>query len=333
MFAILTIEKNAREFTTFAHMTRGRYLMDGMHPLIQFIFLASLSLTFLVIFTMTGMYLVRPLFGITTMDVVMQNALAHPDIVAQNINQLNALKFLQFMSSIGAFLIPAIFFAMLKFPGGDFLMLNRHIRFSLVIMAILILVISAPFISFTYEINQRLVLPSFMSNLEEMMKNSEDAAHSMESLFLKMPTVIDLAVNLILIAIIPALAEELLFRGCVQQVMKEWFRNVHVAIWVTAFIFSFIHFEFYGFLPRLLLGAMLGYLFYWSGSLWVPIIAHTLNNGLQVLLSYLYDHGMIAFNINSDEAVPVYLILVSIVMGAGLLYAFKRISDQRKFIY
>mgnify|MGYP007071088845 CR=1 FL=1 len=143
--------------------------MDGMHPLIQFIFLASLSLTFLVIFTMTGMYLVRPLFGITTMDVVMQNALAHPDIVAQNINQLNALKFLQFMSSIGAFLIPAIFFAMLKFPGGDFLMLNRHIRFSLVIMAILILVISAPFISFTYEINQRLVLPSFMSNLEEMM--------------------------------------------------------------------------------------------------------------------------------------------------------------------
>ena len=148
-----------------------------------------------------------------------------------------------------------------------------------------------------------------------------------------MPTVIDLAVNLILIAIIPALAEELLFRGCVQQVMKEWFRNVHVAIWVTAFIFSFIHFEFYGFLPRLLLGAMLGYLFYWSGSLWVPIIAHTLNNGLQVLLSYLYDHGMIAFNINSDEAVPVYLILVSIVMGAGLLYAFKRISDQRKFIY
>ncbi|MBA2422344.1 MAG: hypothetical protein H0V61_03880, partial [Chitinophagales bacterium] len=99
------------KITTFARMTRGRFLMDGMHPLIQLLYLTVISITFLSLFTLLGMYLVKPLFGITTIDLVTQNAIINPDAVALNKNQVNALKFLQFMSSIGAFLIPAILFA------------------------------------------------------------------------------------------------------------------------------------------------------------------------------------------------------------------------------
>ncbi|MBA2407802.1 MAG: CPBP family intramembrane metalloprotease, partial [Chitinophagales bacterium] len=319
------------KITTFARMTRGRFLMDGMHPFIQLLYLTVMSITFFSLFTLLGMYLVKPLFGITTIDVVTQNALTNPEAVALNPNQVNALKLLQFMASIGAFLIPAILFAFMKFPGGDFLRLNTRLRLPLILLAIIIFSIVAPFISFTYELNQGLNLPGGFNELEKVMRDAEDAAEKLTSLFLKMPVPSDLFINVILIAILPAISEELLFRGCIQQVMKEWWKNIHVAIWVTAVVFSFIHFEFYGFLPRLLLGALLGYLFYWSGNLWVPIIAHALNNGGQVVLAYLHEHGVIQFDIMADESLPAYIIVISTLAAIAFLFLFRRISDQRKF--
>ncbi len=90
------------------------------------------------------------------------------------------------------------------------------------------------------------------------------------------------------IAVVAGLAEELIFRGCLQQIMQQIVKNKHIAVWVTAFIFSAIHFQFYGFLPRMLLGALLGYLFLWSGNIWVPIIVHTANNVIGVITAYLY---------------------------------------------
>jgi membrane protease YdiL (CAAX protease family) len=144
---------------------------------------------------------------------------------------------------------------------------------------------------------------------------------------------VDLIINLIVLAIIPAFAEELLFRGCIQQVLKEWSKNAHVAIWGTAILFSFVHFEFYGFLPRMLLGALLGYLFYWSGNLWVPIIAHLVQNGGQVVLAYMHDHGLTSIDITSDEPLPVSWKIISLVGTIALIYFFRRASDNRKFIY
>jgi membrane protease YdiL (CAAX protease family) len=85
--------------------------------------------------------------------------------------------------------------------------------------------------------------------------------------------------------------------------------------------------------PRFFLGALLGYLFYWSGSLWVPILAHVVNNGSQVVLAYLHGKGLISFDITSEEAVPVFLVLISSGVLAMTLFIFKRVSDQHKFIY
>lgn len=329
----LIIPEKTGKFTIFTRMNRGRILMDGMHPFTQLLMLTSLTLIFMFAFTMLGMYLVKPLFGITTIDVVMEQALSNPNGVAMNPNQVNALKLLQFMSSLGGFLVPAIFFALLKFPGGDFLKLRVKYNKWLLILAAAILVCSGPFISLAYLLNQQLDLPSFLDSVEQSIKATTDATEKITAIFLKMRDTHDLFINLIVIAILPALGEELFFRGCVQQVLKEWFKRIHVAIWLTAFVFSFIHFEFYGFVPRMLLGALLGYLFYWSGSLWVPIAAHAFVNGIQVVLAYLHEHGTIAFDIMSDEPLPGYITLIFTVLAISLLILFKRMSDRNKFIF
>lgn len=314
-------------------MIRRRFPMDGMHPLLQLLLLTSLTLILIFLFTMLAMFLVKPMFGITTIDIVLQQALSNPNGVAMNPNQVNAIKLLQFMSSLGGFFVPAILFALLKWPGGDFLRLRRRYSLWLLPLAALVLASAGPFISYMYTLNQQLDLPSFLDPVEKMIRDSADSNEKMTALFIRMPLPIDLFINLIVIAIIPALAEELFFRGCVQQVMKEWLRNAHLAIWVTAFVFSFIHFEFYGFVPRMLLGGLLGYLFYWSGNLWVPIVAHAFINGGQIIMAYLHEHGMIQFDIAGDDALPTSVIVISTFMLAALLFFFRKVSDRRKFIF
>ncbi len=102
-----------------------------------------------------------------------------------------------------------------------------------------------------------------------------------------------------MIALLPAIGEELVFRGVVQKIFRQWSRNAHVAIWTTAVLFSAMHMQFYGFIPRMLLGAMLGYMLEWSGSLWLPMLAHFINNAGAVLLTYLFQHNL--STINPDE--------------------------------
>lgn len=314
-------------------MNRRPYLMDNMHPLLQLFLLVGICFIFLMAFFFLGMYLVRPLFGITTMDVVAQNAISNPNAVAMNAAQVNALKFLQFMQSVGAFLIPAVLFAKIKFPDGDYLRLNARTTFLFIALGILILITSTPFVDLVYHLNQQLDLPSFLSGLEKRISEKEKADEQLTLLFLKTPRPADLWINLIVIAIIPALSEELLFRGCLLQLLKEWTKNTHVAVWGAAILFSFIHFQFYGFVPRMLLGALLGYLFVWSGSLWVPIIAHAFNNGAQIVLAYLHEHGMIRLDITSDQMLPVSVTIIATVICLGLLWVYRRMVIERKFIY
>src|SRR5690606_2422366 len=95
-----------------------------------------------------------------------------------------------------------------------------------------------------------------------------------------------LLLNLLVIAIIPAIGEELLFRGCLQPVFHRWTKNIHIAIWITAIIFSAIHVQFYGFIPRMLMGAVFGYMLYWGRSIWLPIIAHFINNATAVIYTF-----------------------------------------------
>jgi hypothetical protein len=148
------------------------------------------------------------------------------------------------------------------------------------------------------------------------MKAAEERAAEVTKAFLVMNGIGDLIINLIIIAIIPAIGEELLFRGVLQRQINIWSKNGHLAVWIAAFVFSAIHLQFYGFLPRLILGALFGYFYLWSNNLWVPIIAHFINNASAVMISYYMgspetDIQLEAMNQNGSE---MYVIISLVIL-------------------
>ncbi|OIP82132.1 MAG: hypothetical protein AUK44_08425 [Porphyromonadaceae bacterium CG2_30_38_12] len=166
------------------------------------------------------------------------------------------------------------------------------------LLVVLIAIIAIPFINFLGELNKQIALPHFLSAIEIWMKDMET---QMEILIVKLLTVSTLGAllfNLFLIAVLPALGEELFFRGILQKLFTEW-RKPILAIWLAAFIFSSIHLQFYGFIPRLLLGAFFGYLVLWSGNLWLPIVAHFTNNSMGILFFYLKNKGEQLINLDT----------------------------------
>ena len=193
-----------------------------------------------------------------------------------NQSEIDAVKFIQMFSAIGLFITPTLLYAYLC----DFdLKLKLNFNRQTLLLAIAIMLLINPFIAFIYEWNMSFNIPDWMLVFD-------DNAEKITKYFLKMNTLGDLFFNLLVIAIIPAIGEELLFRGYLQQKMTQWLGKPHVAIIITAILFSAIHMQFQGFLPRFALGLVLGYLFYWSGSLWLPIIAHLLNNAMAVTFAY-----------------------------------------------
>ena len=157
----------------------------------------------------------------------------------------------------------------------------------------------------------------------------EENAKLLTERFLKMDKIGDLLFNLFLIAIIPAIGEEMFFRRVIQKKLKNILRNPHIAILITSFIFSAIHMQFFGFLPRFFLGMVLGYLFYYSGNLLMPIIAHFTNNALAILLMYLpfaeridMDSQLEITEINMIQA-TVFMIIVLF-----FIYLYKQINSK-----
>lgn len=144
-----------------------------------------------------------------------------------------------------------------------------------------------PITSFTGQINSAMHLPAPLSGVEQWMIRQEGKADDLLSLLIDVDTFPGMLLNLLMIALLPAIAEELIFRGVFQNIFCRLFRSGHLAICFTALIFSTIHFQFFGFVPRFILGLVFGYLFYWSGKLWLPVISHFVNNAFAVIMSYI----------------------------------------------
>ena len=213
-----------------------------------------------------------------------------------------SLKWLQLCQTLGTFLLPPIICAWIWDENRKpfrWLKMNKTVGWKSIVWAIGIMVCAIPAINLLADLNSRVDLPKSLDFIEQIFRRQEDAAAALTERFLKADSVWGLLINMGLLAFLPALSEELSFRGTLQQILG---RNqvlesqalkvesrVHIAIWVTAFVFSAIQLQFYGFVPRMLMGALFGYVFVWSGSLWVPIVMHFTNNGLAVLFYYLFD--------------------------------------------
>jgi hypothetical protein len=223
-----------------------------------------------------------------------------------------------------SFTIPCILLALFvaRRKWYQYLSLQINPGMRIIMLAALLILVSMPFTSFTYWVNMQIPLPEWAQSIEADATQMINALLTMEGPY-------ELLLNLLIIALVPAIGEELLFRGVFQKALSSTFKNEHVAIWFTAFFFSVMHMQFEGFIPRFLLGAILGYLFSWSRSLWVPIAAHFFFNGIQVLLKYLVGDLIDSFDAGTTEN-PGWLIgMISLGLTIGLaLYIKRSLTEQ-----
>lgn len=249
-------------------------------------------------------------------------------------DNVNLYKYLQIINHLGMFMIPSLIFAFLARRNiSKYLKINMMPKMFTLATGILLVLVCLPFINWLMTINEMMKLPEFLSGVEVWMRNSEESATLIINEFLNVKSIGGLFINLLMIAVIPAIGEEFLFRGVLQKQFKEWFGNIHVAIFIASFLFSAIHLQFFGFIPRFVLGMLLGYLFYFSNNLWVPIIAHFFNNGIAVLIYYLNFNKITHTDIDKlgSSNNDIFLIIISLFFTIILMISvYKREHTSKK---
>jgi len=298
----------------------------GMKPFPQFMFALFVMVVSVLIFMVVAMLIAIPFFGMAGVMDSITAAASTPESV-------NFLKYFQVVQSIGLFVVPPFILAYL-YDGnmGEYLQLNRSTQAVSFLFAALSLLFVIPFINFLGSINSQMTFPESFSGLESWMRNMEDAAKIMVEKFMTVESISGLMFNIFMIAILPALGEELMFRGVIQRIFTNWTKNYHWGIWISAFLFSAMHMQFYGFLPRMALGAMFGYLLVWTGTMWVPILAHFVNNAMGVMGYYLINKGVISKDVEEwgtgTEQLP--LVIFSMVTVGFLLFLIYRNEQEKR---
>jgi len=231
------------------------------------------------------------------------------------------------VQSIGLFIVPPFLLAWL-FHGkiAEYLYLKRNATSTSIFLVAVLVVFALPLINFIGEWNTRMEFPEFLAGMERWMKNAEENAAELTEAFLKVETTGGLLLNLVMIAVLPAIGEELLFRGVIQRIFTNWTRSHHWGIWISAILFSALHIQFYGFVPRMLLGVLFGYLLVWSGSMWLPIVAHFFNNGFAVVAMYLIDKNVLNPGVEEIGATSgsQYAAILSLALVFLLIFLIKK---------
>lgn len=300
-----------------------------LKPFPQLVILLALTLFFMFFFSLAGMGLTALLFDFSLQEIQMltQNP-DFPDAIA-------ALKFVQAVSQIGTFLIPPLLFAALTQPKNitSYFMFKNVKDNNTWLWSVMGVFTIVPLIGILMHWNMSMDLPDHLSGIEKWMKQSEDATAEVMRAFLDVNSTQGLFINILIIAVLPALGEELLFRGGIQQVLNNLVKNKHLAIIFTAILFSAFHMQFYGFMPRFVLGLLLGYAFYLSGNIWVPIVMHFVNNAFSVTVAYLYNNDVLAQNYDeigiTTKAIPVIL---SVLLTLYVLFRIRKNETEQRVL-
>jgi hypothetical protein len=299
----------------------GFTAFQGMKPFPQLMFSAFVIIVSFLAFLLISMLLAIPLFGLDSMmSIPTLNDLSDPE-------SIRILKYFQVIQSIGLFIVPPVILAWL-FHGkiAEYLYLKRNATSTSIFLVAILVVFALPLINFIGEWNTRMEFPEFLAGMERWMKNAEENAAELTEAFLKVETTGGLLLNLVMIAVLPAIGEELLFRGVIQRIFTNWTRSHHWGIWISAILFSALHIQFYGFVPRMLLGVLFGYLLVWSGSMWLPIMAHFFNNGFAVVAMYLIDKNVLNPSVEEIGATSgsQYAAILSLALVFLLMYLIKK---------
>ena len=245
--------------------------------------------------------------GLTLMKGTDTNLLQDPD----------SLRWTQLISAICTFMLPAIALAYLcSDKVSAYLSFKKITDEKVWGLLFLSMFLISPAVNLLGTLNEQMNLPEFMAPIERWMRAQEDLAEELTDIMLKGEGIGVLLMNLIVIAVAAGFTEEFLFRGALQRVVERWTSNPHIVIWIVAILFSAFHLQFYGFIPRMLLGAYFGYLLYWGKSIWLPVFAHFMNNAYAVCImsdSHLAQNGYL-----TGEVLPHQLLGYSIIAIIGL---------------
>ena len=295
--------------------------LRGMKPFPQLMFSAFVILVSFLAFLFVSLIVAVPLFGLDSIiNIPTINDLNNP-------GSIRVMKYFQVVQSIGLFIVPPLILGWLFYGKvSEYLHLNKSINATSIVLVLVLTFAAAPFINFIGEMNMKMILPEWLSGVEEWMQNTEEKAAQLTEAFLKVKGIGGLLFNLFMIAMLPAIGEELLFRGVIQRIFTRMTKNHHWGIWISAILFSSLHLQFYGFVPRMLLGVLFGYLLVWSGTMWLPIIAHFLNNAFAVIALYFVDNNLLSPKIEEYGATDdsYYLAAISLVLVLVFMFMIKK---------
>ncbi len=267
----------------------------------------------------------------STLGVVITVIIYGTPNILETCEPATAIRITQTIVSLGTFILPALLFSFMqdkKWFSYNFANRKPHPSFvnTVLILSFTIL----PIVGLTTVFNEN-IMPT-EGTLFEWMKNTENNANNIIKILTSQQTSWALISNLLVLALIPGICEEFLFQGALQPLLTYWTKNPHIGIFVTAFIFSTIHLQFYGFIPRFFLGLYLGYLLYWSKSLWLPILAHTLHNGLSILIEFtLQGRGIDTNSMKYTDVhgiIPVALCCI-LITAMGIVFMWRTHKDLK----
>lgn len=297
-----------------------RGIWQDQPPGVKLLIFFGLIAVSVCVFTLLSFIVAIPLFGVNLFtDPAVIDNLGDPKTIP-------ILKFVQVVSQLSTMVFPAIVAAILfSLKPGEFLHTSKKPSGVSLFLVILSIACSGPLINFLIEVNGHMVLPEFLSGMEEWMKDYELKAQKLTEVFLADTSPQQFLVNFLMIAVLPAVGEEFLFRGVFQKLFAEITKRKILAVFITGAFFSAIHLQFYGFLPRFLLGVYFGLLLVWSKSIWLPVAAHFTNNFLSLVFTALHKTNSLGFNPDTigtkkEDAAWVIVSIVVVIVCAWIVY-------------
>ena len=290
-------------------------LLANKKPLVQLIFLLLFVIAGMLVFSALGLLCATLIWGA---DITENPTPAY-------------YRLIQVFSAVGTFLVPALLFSFsstrgwFRYLAADKVPANGRLFLYILLLSFFLI----PLVGYVAYLNEQLRLPEAFASIEQWMQEQEEANNHVLEVILGASDIPTFLLNLLICAALPAICEEFFFRGALQNLFCRWTGRPHIAIWLTGLIFSAIHLQFSGFFARWLLGAYLGYLFWWSGSLWLPMFAHFLHNALSVTAQLLVVRGVIANEQSVTFAEQIPAVVASAIL-AGAFIALVRYDCRRR---
>ncbi len=284
------------------------------HPLV----LALIYIGFLISGIFIAQFLIflalAPFLGtkIVELGIIFTNPNAYPEYK-------NVLLFVQGMNTLVGMIVATYFFER-NFYRNKIHFSAQSPQELYIFGAILAVIFAMPAITWIAEINQNMVFPAFLKEFETWAMQKESELKILTEYITFFNSTPQFVFGFIVIAIIPAIGEELVFRGVFQSFFHYWSKNSHFAIWISAILFSAIHFQFYGFVPRMLLGALFGYLYFWTGNILVPIAGHLANNGFSLLLLHLKNQNLLKIDVETTAQMPTSMLIGSAIFFCAIIF-------------